>query len=55
MGGKVHGGIEMECWQLLQAQKLKAAACFFIACFTFALAVERDKQCVIFLGCFMTF
>lgn len=28
---------------------------FFIACFTFALAVERDKQCVIFLGCFMTF
>lgn len=56
MGGKVNGGIEMECWQLLQAQKLKAAACFFfIACFTFALAVERDKQCVIFLGCFMTF
>lgn len=48
------GGIEMECWQLLQAQKLKAAACFFLL-HVFAFAVERDKRCVIFLGCFMTF
>lgn len=57
MGGKVNGGDRDGMLAIATGSEVESSSSslFFIACFTFALAVERDQHCVIFLGCLMAF
>lgn len=53
----MNGGITVRDGMLAVAtgSEVESSSLFFIACFTFALAVERDQHCVIFLGYFIAF